>query len=139
MSLESSFGAFYALPKRQGDGLGAIRRHYGLHLPRQNCAGHEISHAHQVVGCASERENPIHFQRAAMPHFAQQRDGLQPAEAFFDTLPLLLADDIARVSRSAAVDGTAASSSLVLRYVWRHAQVATLAHEFRRVVAPVAP
>src|SRR4030095_14690713 len=73
-----------------------------------------------------------------MPHFAQQRYGLQPAEAFFDTFPLLLADHVTRVTRSAAVDGTAASSSHVLRYVRRHAQVATLAHEFRRVVALVA-
>ena len=120
------------------DGRFSVRQtHYDPDLLRQNCAAHEISHAHQVVGCASERENPIHFQRAAMPHFAQQRDGLQPAEAFFDTLPLPLADDIARVSRSAAVDGTAASSPKVLRYVRRHAQVATLAHEPRPAICRI--
>jgi mRNA interferase HigB len=73
-----------------------------------------------------------------VPQFAQQRNGLQPAEAFFDALPLLLAEGIARLSRGAAVDGTAASSSGVLQYVRCHAQVATLAHEFRGVVAIVA-
>src|SRR5258708_6014137 len=94
-----------------------LRRHYGSDLLRQNGSSHQVSHAHQIVGCASERENPIHFQCAAVPQSAQQRDGLQPAEAFFDALPLLLAEGIARLSRGAAVDGTAASSSGVLRSI----------------------
>ena len=29
---------------------------------------HQVSHAHQVVGRASERKDPIHLQRSAMPH-----------------------------------------------------------------------
>ena len=28
------------------------------------------------VGCAGKREDPINSQRSAMPHFAQQRNGL---------------------------------------------------------------
>src|SRR5437764_4662919 len=40
----------------------------------------EVSHAHQVVGCAGEAEDPVHFAHSAMPHFAQQGDRLQPAE-----------------------------------------------------------
>ena len=126
------------LPGAREGRFRALRRHYGMDLLRPNGSGHQISHAHQIVGGACKRENPIHFQRAAMPHFAQQGDGLQPAEAFFDALPFLLADGITHLSRGAAVDGTPTSSSAVLRYVWRHAQVATLAHEFRRVIALVA-
>jgi len=129
---------FFVLSDARDRRLRTLRRHYGPDLLRQNGSNHQVSHAHQIVGCASERENPIHFQCAAVPQFAQQRDGLQPAEAFFDALPLLLAEGIARLSRGAAVDGTAASSSGVLRYVRCHAQVATLAHEFRGVVALVA-
>jgi len=132
------FAAIFLLSDARDRRFRTLRRHYGPDLLRQNGSSHQVSHAHQIVGCASERENPIHFQCAAVPQFAQQRDGLQPAEAFFDALPLLLAEGIARLSRGAAVDGTAASSSGVLRYVRCHAQVATLAREFRGVVALVA-
>src|SRR6266567_2109678 len=73
-----------------------------------------------------------------MPHFAQQRNGLQPAKTFFDALPLLLTDGIARVSRRATIDGAAASSPKILRHVRRHPKVPALAHEIRRVEALVA-
>ena len=72
-----------------------------------------------------------------MPHFAQQRNGLQPAKTFFDALPLLLADGIARLSRGATINGAAASSPKVLRHVRRHPNVPALAHEIRRVEALV--
>jgi hypothetical protein len=39
-----------------------------------------------------------------MTHFLQQRDRLQPAETFFDSFPLSLADGIARVARGARID-----------------------------------
>src|SRR5260370_22493160 len=55
--------------------------------------------SHQIVGRARKREDPIYFQRSAMPHFAQQRNGLQPAKTFFDALPLLLTDGIALVQK----------------------------------------
>jgi hypothetical protein len=45
---------------------------------------------YHVVGRAGKREDPIDFQRSAMPHFAEQRNGLQPADRFFDALPLFL-------------------------------------------------
>src|SRR5258705_51436 len=73
-----------------------------------------------------------------MPHLAQQRNGLHPAKSFFDTLPLLLTDGIARVSHRAAIDSAAASSSCVLRHVRRHPYVPALAHEIRGVEALVA-
>jgi len=63
-----------------------VRRHDGPNLLRRNCAGHQVSHAHQVVGGAGEGKDPIYLQGSAMKHFAQQRDGLQlqPAKTFFD-------------------------------------------------------
>jgi hypothetical protein len=55
-----------------------------------------------------------------MPHFAHQRNSFQPAKTFFDVFPLLLADDIAALSRGEAINGAAASSPKVLRHVRRH-------------------
>jgi len=37
-----------------------------------------------------------------MPPIGQQRDRLRPAKTFFDTLPFLLADAVARVVRPSA-------------------------------------
>jgi hypothetical protein len=48
-----------------------------------------------------------------MTHFPQQRDRLQPPETFFDVLPLLLADGIARVARGTRIDGALASALIV--------------------------
>src|SRR4030095_5059603 len=52
--------------------------------------------------------------------------------------PLLLADGIAFLPRRAAINGAAASSPKVLRHVWRHPNVPTLAHKIRRVETLVA-
>ncbi len=52
---------------------------------------HQVPNAHQIVSRARERKDPIDLQRPAMPHFAQQRHGLQPAKTFFDALPLTAA------------------------------------------------
>jgi hypothetical protein len=82
---------------------------------RWNLGGHQISHGHQVVGGAREGKHPIHFQLPAMPHLAQQRDRLQPAETFVDALPFLLAAAVARALRGAPVNGAAAP-----RQVCRH-------------------
>ena len=73
-----------------------------------------------------------------MPHFAHQRNGLQPAKTFFDAFPLFLADGIAPLPRRAAINGAAASSPKVLRHVRRHPNVPALAHEICRVEALVA-
>jgi hypothetical protein len=48
----------------------AVRRHYDPDSLRGNSSGHQVSHAHQVVGRTGEGKHPIHFQRAAMPHLA---------------------------------------------------------------------
>src|SRR5437016_6918340 len=98
----------------------AVQIPYDLGLLRRNCRSHQVSHAHQVVGCAREGKDPIYLQGSAMTHFTQQRDGLQPAKTFFDALPFLLADGVARVSRGSTINGAAASASQVLRHVRRH-------------------
>src|SRR5437870_5556478 len=78
------------------------RTHVDLDLQRWDCR--EVSHAHQVVGCAGEAEDPVHFAHSAMPHFAQQGDRLQPAETLFDALSLLLTETIAGMLCRAPVD-----------------------------------
>src|SRR6266700_1697914 len=69
--------------------------HFGINLQRRNCWG-QISDAHQIVGCASEGKDPIHFADPAMAHFSHQCNRLQPAKTFFDPLPLPLADGVSR-------------------------------------------
>ena len=67
--------------------------HFGLDLQRRNCNG-KIAHTHQIVGRAGEGEDPIHLAHATMANLAHQGNRLQPAEALFDALPLLLADGV---------------------------------------------
>ena len=68
-----------------------------------------------------------------MSHLPHERYRLQPAEAFFDPFPLLLAEGVTRVLRGAAVNRDAPASSQVLRYVRGHAQMAALLHKPDRV------
>src|SRR5215469_10416125 len=103
-----------------GPYLMRLEAEVGPDLHRLN--GGQISHAHQVVGGAGESEDPVHFANSAMPNFSQERNRLQPAEAFFDALPLSLAHCVARVPRGAAINRAAAGSSQVLRHVRRHPQ-----------------
>src|SRR5215469_1798771 len=78
------------------------RTHVGLDLHRRNC-GCEVSHAHQIVSCAGEGEDPIHLADATMSQLPHQRNRLQPAETFFDPLPLSLAYGVAGVPRRALI------------------------------------
>ena len=48
----------------------AVRRHYDPDSLRGNSSGHQVSHAHQIVGRTGEGKHPIHLQRSAMPHLA---------------------------------------------------------------------
>ena len=73
-----------------------------------------------------------------MPNLPHQRDRLQPAETFFDPLPLLLAEGVTRVPLGAAIDRAAPASSQVLRHVRRYSQVAALLHKPERV-EPLSP
>jgi len=75
-----------------------LETHVGSDLCHQNCGG-QVSHAHQIVGGAGEGKDPVHFAHTAMANLAHERDRLQPAKAFFDPFPLLLADGVTRVPR----------------------------------------
>ena len=74
-----------------------------------------------------------------MSYLPQQSNGLEPAETFFDPLPLLLADAVACMTRRPLVEGAAAAPSVVLRYMRRHLHVAALGDEILRVEALVSP
>src|SRR5713226_552237 len=110
----------------------ALGTHYGLDLHRPSC-GRQIPHAHQIVGRAGESKYPIHPAHAALPQLAHQRNRFQPAETFFDPLPLSLADGITLVPRRSSIDRAAAASLVVLCHVRRHPQMPTLLHKIPRV------
>ena len=65
-------------PPRRNDGTS--RRHISVQL-------YSV-----LVSRASEGEDPVHLMQTAMPDLPQQRNGFQPAEAFFDGLPFPLAE-----------------------------------------------
>src|SRR5215472_7950096 len=96
--------------------------HFGLDLRRWNC-GRDVWLAHQVVGRACECEDPIHLADTAMSHLPQQRNRLQPAKTFFDSLPLALAHDIAGVPRRVPINRTAAWPLVILRHVGRNTHI----------------
>ena len=111
--------------------------HFGDNLQRWNCRG-QISHTYQIVGCASEGKDPIHFADPAMAHFSHQRNRLQPAKAFFDSLPLPLADGVSQVPRGAAINRAPTVPSQVLRHMRHYPQVPALGHKPARVKPFVA-
>src|ERR1700686_5332359 len=82
-------------------------------FPHWNCSC-QVSHAHQIVGRASEGKDPVHFADPTMAHLPHQCNRLQPAKAFFDPLPLSLADSISRVACGAAINRASARSRVVL-------------------------
>jgi hypothetical protein len=116
--------------------LMPLRTHFGPDLRGQNY-GVQISHTHQIVGSTREGEDPIYLAYSTMSQLAQQRNRLQPAEAFFDTLPLRLADGIARVPGRSPINGTTAGPFIVLGYMRRNVQVSALGHKPGRVKALV--
>lgn len=103
---------------------------YGSNWTRQ-----QIAHPHEVVRCRREGEHPAHFLDAAMAHLTDQRDRFQPAEAFFDPLPVPLADPVAVVACGALIDGAATVALLVLGHVRRDIQMPALGDEIFRVVS----
>src|SRR5207245_11656589 len=111
--------------------------HVRPNLPSENCSA-QISHAHQIVGGTGEGKNPVHFTDSTMTQLPQERNRFQPPEAFFDPLPPLLTQTIAKVTRRAPVDGAPAIPLQILCDMRRYPQVATLRHELSRVVALVA-
>src|ERR1700680_5140385 len=68
--------------------------------------------AHQIERRRREDEGPVDTRPAAVPQLAQQANGLHPAEALLDQLPLLLTDRVARMTGRAGIDRTAAMRRL---------------------------
>jgi hypothetical protein len=73
---------------------------------------------HQVVGGA-ETVKPIHFAHPAMAQFGQECNVFKPAEAFFDTLSLLLAQSITGVLGDSTVDRASACICSINRHSLR--------------------
>ena len=114
-----------------------LKTHVDSELHRWNW-GDQVSHPHQIVGRACEREDPMHFADSAMPQLPHQRNRLQPAEAFLDPLPLSLAQGIAQMARGASINRTATASFVVLRHVRRHSQIPAFGHKTEGVESFVA-
>src|SRR5882724_4596005 len=67
---------------------------------------HEVADAHEVVDRRGEGEHPVDSADAPVAGLAHEPHGLEPAEDLLDELALLLADQIARMARGAAIDRT---------------------------------
>src|SRR4029077_17967112 len=93
----------------------------------------QVPHTHQVVCGTGEVEYPVHLPNPAMTHFPAPPACPPPPNTFFDALPLLLADGIARVALGTCIDGAPASALIVLRHVRRYSQMAALRHAIRPV------
>ena len=72
---------------------------------------HQVSYSDQGAYRRAEGEHPTDPVSALVPCLAHRPDHLHPAEDIHDTLPIPLADLVARVPLRAAVDGRQGSSS----------------------------
>jgi len=94
---------------RAADGRTAqVRRRRDLDSGR---GGEQVAHSHEIVGRGCEGEHPADPRHAAMTGLAQEGDGLEPAEGFLDAFAPLLAQPVAGVAASAAVDSRSAASA----------------------------
>ena len=73
----------------------------------------EIAPAHQIVGGRPEAKHPVDEASATVAEFAEERDGLQPAEGLLDQLPLALTQGIARMPRGATINRAAAEPGVL--------------------------
>src|SRR6267154_5303822 len=70
-----------------------------------------------------------------MFQLTQQSDIFHPAETFLNALPFLLADRVAAVPRGSLVDGAAARSLLILRYMRGNVHMSAFGDELSGVKA----
>ncbi len=94
---------------------------------------HEVAPAHEVVRGGAETTQPVHQSPAAMPQFAEQGDGFQPAESLLDQFAFALTHRIPAMAGCAGVNRTAAAPG-VLRDVRRDAHLTDSSHPGPRVV-----
>src|SRR5271167_3591059 len=67
--------------------------------------GRQVADAHQIVGGGGEGEHPAYPLHSSVPGFPEIAHGLDPAEDFLHPFAQALADGVARVAGSAAVNG----------------------------------
>src|SRR5262245_40880307 len=96
----------------------------------------ECGQSNEIVGGHREGELEGQASRTAQLRSAAPADALAPAEWFFGSLALLMADGIARVSCGAPVDGRP-SAAVILSDVRRHVQRAQVVDELSCIVGLV--
>ena len=69
-----------------------------------------------------------------MPNLSHQCDRLQPSEALFNSLPLLLTDFVSLVPGGSPIDCATPAPLRVLRYVRGHLHVSAFAYEVSGVI-----
>jgi hypothetical protein len=84
--------------------------------PRRWSDSGQISHSNQAVCGRCQREHPPDSIQPSESRFALERNRLQPAEDFLDTLALPLAHGVAFVLRSSPING-APPVGRILRYM----------------------
>ena len=112
-------GNCFGAPSGSGEAFGTLNRASGALLPETfgGLLGEQPGEAEQVVGGATEDEQPVYFFQSAQLHLAQRAVLLQPAEALLDQPAAAQAECVALVPRGSAVEAGAASV-VVLGYVW---------------------
>src|SRR5258705_868804 len=98
-------------------------------------APHQIPHPDEVVRREREAKRPSDAALAPMSRLSKLSDRLHPAEDFFDSLPLSLADSVSGVARCAAVNRAA---SYLCRDVRRDSKISQSVYEVFGVVPFVA-
>lgn len=83
------------------------------------------------VSWEGKGKDPVHLRRSPITELSQQRGRFQPAKAFLNPLPIILADSVAGLASGAPVDSAPATTPHALRHVWRDTQVPTLRHKLR--------
>src|SRR4030095_2850106 len=95
-----------------GDPASLIMRHRTHVAALSRRLRQQRAHADQIKHRGREDEGPVASRVSAVPQLAQQTDGLHPAEALLDQIPLLLTDRVARMAGGAGIDRTAATRRL---------------------------
>ncbi len=91
----------------------------------------------EVVGRHRQGQQLVDLLQALHHDLEDRADRLAPAEALLDPLSFALADDVAGVSRRAAIDRAASGALGVLRNMWRDVHRAARLDEAARFVALV--
>jgi hypothetical protein len=105
----------------------------GALLPEAHSLGDQRGQAHQVVGCATEDEQPFDVVQTAQLHLADRSGLLEPSKSLFDQPSAAQADGVTGMPRGSAVEVRAASL-LVLGHMCDDVQLACGRDEILRVV-----